>query len=209
MTVRPTPIIHTHQSPAVRQVKEETMSGIKFDRILGKLRDMDGDGDGSKDSVLSSTWIPSYAFLPVTSDSAYYVEAESPAYVFGPITKSSVKLIFSEDQVIEDVKKVKIKFECYHDDNTTPTDLDVVWEVSAGWYAGSITPTMGTAVSLTQTLDDDDEKTAISAASGEITIGGEKTTNDKFQVLITRDGALDDLDANAFLTRIHLEFITT
>jgi hypothetical protein len=181
--------------------------GVDFTSLIKRIEAL--EETTSKDSVLTSAWIPAFAFLPSTSDSAYYVEAESPAYVFGPITKSSVKLIFSEDQVIEDVKKVKIKFECYHDDNTTPTDLDVVWEVSAGWYAGSITPTMGTAVSLTQTLDDDDEKTAISAASGEITIGGEKTTNDKFQVLITRDGALDDLDANAFLTRIHLEFITT
>jgi hypothetical protein len=169
-----------------------------------------GGGSGSKDSVLSSTWIPSYAFLPYTSDSAYYVEAESPAYVFEPTTKSSVKLIFNEGDVVDGAVGFKIKFETFHDASGTPTDLDVVWEVSAGWYIGDVAPIMGDAVLLTQTLDDDDEKTAISAASSDITIGGEKTTDDKFQVLITRDGAneLDDLDANAFLTRVHFEFVT-
>jgi hypothetical protein len=182
--------------------------GVDFTSLIERIEAL--EETTSKDSLLTSAWIPAFAFLPWHEDSAYYVGAESPAYVFEPTTKSSVKLIFSEDQVIEDVEKVKIKFECYYDDNPTPALLDVVWEVSAGWYAGSITPTMGTAVSLTQTLDDDDEKTAISAASGEITIGGEKTTDDKFQVLIARDGAneLDDLDANAFLTRVHFEFVT-
>lgn len=180
---------------------------VKYDSILGKLRESDGDS-GSKGFTGGIGWLPAFSLLPTSTTSAYYLEGINPAQIFSATVDQTIKAIINADELPAGTTTIKFRVEARHADNTSPVDRDVVWQVKAGWYAGNWEATLGTAVSVTQTLDADDDKTAISTQSSAITIAGTEGTDDKLYIEIKRaatDGS-DSLASDAYLTRIELEF---
>lgn len=157
-------------------------------------------------------WIPAFALLPDNPNpSGYYLEGKNPATVFSHTVDESMKIILSADEIPESTTGIKFRVEARHDNDASPASRDVRWSMAAGWYNGNWEPTAGTEVAVVQTLDADDDKTAISSQSGTVTINGTQGTDDKMYIEISRTATevADTLASAAFLTRVELEFLTT
>ncbi|NCD10139.1 MAG: hypothetical protein EOL98_12095, partial [Negativicutes bacterium] len=118
-------------------------------------------------------WLPAYAMLPELNSSAYYLEDVTPAQIFSATEDQMIRAIINSDELPSGTTTIRFRIEARHADSTSPVSRDVVWKVRAGFYNNNWrVGTLGTAVSVTQTLDINDDKTAISTQSSAITIAG-------------------------------------
>jgi len=197
---------------------------IKYDAILGKLREK--DFDASKDgltledietAIASGTLVVTpkkqyfYAswFNPidVAANSAYYVELAKPALVFSATADTGVKFLINKNQIPDGTTKLKFRAEAYKADASGGND--VVFAIQAAWMANGIAPVaLSTQADATVTLPSTDT-TVISAQSAELTIlnADNSIDDDTLYVHIFRDVSADDHTTVAYLTMVEIEFV--
>jgi hypothetical protein len=161
------------------------------------------------------TIIPAAAMLPLTEDSAYYLESDVfPCQVFAETTTEGVKIqLFDVMNLIPAgaTPKLKVKLSAYHDEDE-PASRDVAWKIEAGWV-GIAGVTFGTAQYVVQSLLDANERTDWSSQSSDITPGGTRAAGDELRLKISRDinyergGVVQDtFDAPVKLYKIEIEW---
>jgi len=197
---------------------------IKYDAILVKLRESDGDGskgglligdiqtainDGSliitpNKQLLYASWLE-----PLQSGSAYFLNLPVPAQVFSHTADEGIKVLLNTSQIPPNTTKLKYRVNSYY--VGSPAALNVIWSARAGYTGATITPVYGTGVKLTHAQNAAQNTRVTSLFSEEVTIGGEAITNDTLVVELKRLGssdANDTLNVSAHLTWIEIEFVT-
>jgi hypothetical protein len=160
------------------------------------------------------TIIPAAAMLPLTEDSAYYLESDVfPCQVFSETITEGVKIqLFDVMNLIPDgaTLKLKVKLSAYHDEDA-PASRNVAWKIEAGWASAGVT--FGTAQHVVQTLLEANEHPDWSSQTPDITPGGTRAAGDELRLKISRDityevsGVVQDtLDAPVKLYKIEIEW---
>ncbi len=165
------------------------------------------------------TIIPTAAMLPLTANSAYWLNDDSfPAYVFSELSTEGVKIqLFDVANLIPvGATGLKIRLQAFHSAPVATAGDDVAWEVSAAWIAeGSEAVTFGTKVNVVQELFSTANKLKWSLQSADVTPSGTREASAELRLLIRRDiayevesVAVDTLDTPAKLYKVELEWTT-
>jgi hypothetical protein len=187
---------------------QSNLTDSKFIEYLRKnLSNLGGGGGGEAIAFDKQTYYAAW-FNPLHENSAYYLEALTPSYVFTDISTTGIKLLINRSQVPSNTTHFKYRVESFY--TGSPSAKGVAWSAKAAFAGTGVAPTFGTAVIRTVTLGDENVK-SISDWSDIVTINGATPVdNDTIIVQIDRkdDNAGDTLNVDAKLVWVELEWIT-
>jgi len=160
--------------------------------------------------------IPAAAMLPMTTNSAYYLEGAFPAQVFSSTANEAVKIQLYDigNQIPADARYIKVKF-CARRTQAVTSANDVAWRVKAAW----INPldsavTYGDPVYIVDAYGTQN-RLELSDATADCEPTGARAAGCELRIEIARDTQvqeesvdLDTLDAPAHLVWIEIEFTT-
>ncbi len=173
-----------------------------------------GDSTVSNNKII----IPAAAMLPLTENSAYWLNsALFPAQVFSDTVTEGVVIQFFDIANLIPAgahAKPKVRLQAFHSETDEPSDFDVAWKVEAAWIAdGAEAVTFGIAQYVVQTVESDPNKPIWSLQTAEIAPGGSREAAAELRLKISRDVAYevsevvqDTLDAPAKLYKIEIEW---
>jgi hypothetical protein len=161
--------------------------------------------------------IPAAAMLPLTADSAYYLESDVfPAQVFSDTVTQSVKLQLFDigNQIPAAANAFKVKV-CGRRTQEVVSDDEVCWRAKAAWVrVEDLAVTLGDPVYVVDTYDAQN-KIFLSDATADCTPSGSRSAGCELRIEIARDIAyevesavVDTLNAPAHLVWIEIEFTT-
>jgi len=161
--------------------------------------------------------IPAAAMLPMTANSAYYLESDDfPAQVFSDTVTQSVKVQLFDigNQIPAAANAFKVKV-CGRRTQEVVSDDEVCWRAKAAWVrVEDSAVTLGDPVYVVDTYDAQN-KIFLSDATADCTPNGTRADGAELRIEIARDIAyevesavVDTLDAPAHLVWIEIEFTT-
>lgn len=157
-----------------------------------------------------------HGMLPLTANSAYYLESDLfPSQVFSDTATEGVKISIPEYMVPTGATpKLKVKFQAFHTSTSEPSDFDVAWEVAAAWIVdGAETVTLGVEQYAVMTVETDPLKLKWSGQTPLVTPGGIREAGAELRIRIRRNVAYevgeilqDTLDVSAHLYKVEIEW---
>lgn len=158
-----------------------------------------------------------HGMLPLTTNSAYYLESDLfPSQVFSHTVTEGVKISIPEYMVpTGTTPKLKVKFQAFHTYTGAPSDaFDVAWEVAAAWIVdGAETVTLGVEQYAVMTVETDPLKLKWSGQTPLVTPGGIREAGAELRIRIRRNVAYrieeslqDTLDVSAHLYKVEIRW---